>query len=177
MGGMVAQEFALRHPDRTGTLTLGCTTAGGTHSVPPPPESLKILTAPREGVAPDEVIRRGWPLAYTPKYIAENRDLLEAGISRLLKYPTPPFAFKRQLEGTYTLKTFDRLRQIKAPTLVVTGAEDVLIPAKNSEIIASQSPGSKLHIIPGVGHGFATEGQDAFLGVFLPFLKEHPIGD
>ncbi len=52
MGGMIAQEFALRHPNRTATLTLGCTTAGGTHGVPPPPESLKILTAPREGVSP-----------------------------------------------------------------------------------------------------------------------------
>ena len=175
MGGMIAQEFGLRHADRTATLTLGCTTAGGTHSVPPPPESLKILTAPRVGVAPDEVIRRGWPLAYTPKYIAEKRAVLEAGIPRLLKYPTPPFAFQRQLEGTYTLKTFDRLPQIKAPTLVITGAEDVLIPAKNSEIIAAQIPGAKLHVIPGVGHAFMTEGRGEFLEVFLPFVKSHPM--
>ncbi len=104
MGGMIAQEFALRHPRRTATLTLGCTTAGGTHSVPPPPESLKILTAPREGVSPEDVIRRGWPLGHTPKYIAAHRDVLEAAIPRLLKYPTPPFAFQRQLEATYTLQ-------------------------------------------------------------------------
>ncbi len=175
MGGMIAQEFGLRHPGRTATLTLGCTTAGGTHSVPPPPESLKVLTAPREGVSPEEVIRRGWPLAYTKKYIEENRAGLEAGIPRLLKHPTPPFAFQRQLEGTYTLKTFDRLPQIKAPTLVVTGAEDVLIPAKNSEIIAAQIPGAKLHIIPGVGHAFMAEGRDAFMKVFLPFVKSHPM--
>ena len=175
MGGMIAQEFALRHGDLTATLTLGCTTAGGKHSVPPPPESLKILAAPREGVSPEEVIRRGWPLAYTPKYIAESRAALEAEIPRLLKHPTPPYAFRRQFEGSYTLKTFDRLPQIKAPTLVVTGAEDVLIPAKNSEILAAQIPGAKLHIIAGVGHGFMTEGRDAFLKVFLPFLKSHPV--
>jgi pimeloyl-ACP methyl ester carboxylesterase len=123
MGGMIAQEFALRHPAQTATLTLGCTTAGGKHSVPPPPESLKILTAPRAGVSEEEVIRRGWPLGYTAKYIAQHRDLLEASIPRLLKHPTPPFAFKRQFDGTNTLKTFDRLPQIKAPTLVITGAE------------------------------------------------------
>ncbi|MDO8431352.1 MAG: alpha/beta hydrolase [Candidatus Binatus sp.] len=175
MGGMIAQEFALRHPAPTATLTLGCTTAGGTHSVPPPPESLKILTAPREGVSPEEVIRRGWPLGYTAKYIAQHRDLLEAAIPRVLKYPTPPYAFQRQLEGTYTLKTFDRLPQIKAPTLVVTGAEDVLIPAKNSEIIAAQIPGAKLHIIPGVGHAFMSEGRETFVEVFVPFVKSHPM--
>jgi pimeloyl-ACP methyl ester carboxylesterase len=174
MGGMIAQEFSLRHPSRTATLTLGCTTAGGTHSVPPPPESLKVLTAPREGVSPEEVIRRGWPLGYTAKYIAENRAALEASIPRLLKYPTPPYAFLRQLEGTYTLKTYDRLPQIKAPTLVITGAEDVLIPAKNSEIIAAQIPGAKLHLIANAGHAFWVS-RDEFMKVFLPFAKSHPM--
>ncbi|HYK64140.1 MAG TPA: alpha/beta hydrolase, partial [Patescibacteria group bacterium] len=43
MGGMITQEFGLRHAGRAATLTLGCTTAGGRHSVPPPPESLKVL--------------------------------------------------------------------------------------------------------------------------------------
>ncbi|HKN12221.1 MAG TPA: alpha/beta fold hydrolase [Candidatus Binatus sp.] len=174
MGGMIAQEFGLRHQKRAATLTLGCTTAGGTHSVPPPPESLKILTAPREGVSPADVIRRGWPLGHTPKYIAENRSTLEAAIPRLLKYPTPPYAFQRQLEATYTLKTFDRLPQIKAPTLVITGAEDVLLPAKNSEIIAARIPGAKLHIIPEVGHAFM-DAREEFLKVFLPFVKSHPM--
>jgi pimeloyl-ACP methyl ester carboxylesterase len=176
MGGMIAQEFALRHPNRTGSLTLGCTTAGGSNSVPPPPESLKVLTAPREGVAPEEIIRRGWPLSYTPGYIQAHRAELEAGLSRLLEYPTPPFAFQRQLEGTYTLKTWDRLPAIKAPTLVITGAQDVLIPARNSELIAERIRGAKLHLIPNAGHGFFTEGREEFERVFVPFVKAHPLG-
>ena len=110
----------------------------------------------------------------TPKYITAHRDVLEAAIPRLLAHPTPPFAFQRQLEATYTLQTYDRLSQIKAPTLVVTGAEDVLIPAKNSEILAAQIPGAKLHLIPGVGHAFM-DALDQFLEVFLPFAKSHPI--
>src|SRR4029077_4840472 len=154
--------------------TLGCTTAGGTHSVPPPPESLKVLTAPRECVSPEEVIRRGWPLGYTAKYIARTPALLAPSIPRLLKHPTPPFAFQRQLEGTYTLKTFDRLPQIKAPTLVITGAEDVLIPGKNSEIIAAQIPGAKLHLIQDAGHAFWVR-RDEFTKVFMPFVKSHPL--
>ncbi|HKN01103.1 MAG TPA: alpha/beta fold hydrolase [Candidatus Binataceae bacterium] len=175
MGGMIAQEFALRHSGRTGSLTLGCTTAGGAHSVPPPPESLKVLTAPREGVPPEEVIRRGWPLAFTPEYLAANRAKLEARIPRLLEHPTPPFAFKRQMEGTYTLKTWDRLPEIKAPTLVITGAKDVLIPAANSELLAGRIPGAKLHMIPNAGHGFTTEALDEFLRVFVQFVKSNPI--
>ena len=176
MGGMIAQEFALRHPTRAGSLTLGCTTAGGSHSVPPPPESLKVLTAPREGVPPEDIIRRGWPLSLTPEYIRDNRDPLEARIPRLLEHPTPPFAFQRQLEGTYTLKTWDRLPNIKAPTLVITGAKDVLIPARNSELLAERIPGAKLHLIASAGHGFTTEARDEFLRTFVPFVKSHPLG-
>jgi pimeloyl-ACP methyl ester carboxylesterase len=175
MGGMIAQEFGLRYAARTATLTLGCTTAGGEHSVPPPPESLKVLTAPRVGVAPEEIIRRGWPLSYTPEYIRSHRAEMEARIPVLLENPTPPFAFQRQLEATYTLKTWDRLPQIKSPTLVISGAQDVLIPAHNSELIAQRIPGAKLHLIANAGHAFFTEGRDEFLRVFVPFAKSHPI--
>jgi len=175
MGGMISQEFALRHPHRTGSLTLGCTTAGGANSVPPPPESLKVLTAPREGVPPEDVVRRGWPLSYTAEFIRNNRDQLEERMSRLLEHPTPPFAFKRQLEGTYTLKTWDRLPSIKASTLVITGAKDVLIPARNSELLAERIPGAKLHLIANAGHGFTNEGREEFLSVFVPFVKSHPL--
>jgi pimeloyl-ACP methyl ester carboxylesterase len=175
MGGMIVQEFALRHVARAATVTLGCTTPGGKHAVPPPAESLKVLTAPRVGVAPEEVIRRGWPLSFTAGYIKEHRAELEARIPRLLEHPTPPFAFQRQLEGTYTLNTWERLGQIKAPTLVITGGDDVLIPARNSELLAERIPGAKLHIIPNAGHGFTTQARNEFMKTFVPFLKAHPI--
>jgi pimeloyl-ACP methyl ester carboxylesterase len=57
----------------------------------------------------------------------------------------------------------------------VTGALDVLIPAKNSEIIAAQIPGATLHIIPGVGHAFMSDDRGSFLKVFVPFVKSHPM--
>ncbi|MHB8381296.1 MAG: alpha/beta fold hydrolase [Candidatus Binataceae bacterium] len=175
MGGMIAQEFALRHAARTATLTLGCTTPGGKHAAPPPAESLKVLTAPRVGVSPEDVIRRGWPLGFSAGYIKEHRAELEARIPRLLEHPTPPFAFQRQLEGTYTLNTWDRLGQIKAATLVITGGDDVLIPARNSELLAERIPGAKLRILAHAGHAFTTEARPEFMKAFVPFLKAHPI--
>lgn len=175
MGGMIAQEVALRYGPRLQTLTLGCTTCGGKNAVPPPPESAQLLTAPRDGLSDAEVIRRGWPLAYTPEYIKTHRAELEASIPRLLANATPTFIFKRHLEATYHLKTYERLPQITMPTLVITGANDVLMPARNSEILASRIPGASLHIIPNAGHAFFNEARAEFLSQFLPFLKSHPV--
>jgi pimeloyl-ACP methyl ester carboxylesterase len=176
MGGMIAQEFALNHAARVQTLTLGCTTFGGKNAVPAPPASLAILTASREGISAEEVIRRGWPLSYSHDYIESHRADLEAAIPRLLEHPTPPFAFRRHFEATLKLHTYSQLKEIKAPTLVVAGAEDVLIPARNAELIAAQIPGARLLIIPGVGHNFFTPGQESFLGQLTPFLKAHALG-
>ncbi|HTT75257.1 MAG TPA: alpha/beta fold hydrolase [Candidatus Binataceae bacterium] len=175
MGGMIAQELALNYPSRLQTLTLGCTTCGGKHAVPPPPESLKILTAPRDGASPEELIRRAWPLQYPKQFIEHHRAELEAEIPRLLAYPTPPSSYMRHLEATYGLKTYDRLPQIKTPALVVTGEEDVLIPARNSEIIAERIPGAQFHVIPDAGHAFFNQYPDEFIRVFVPFASEHPI--
>lgn len=175
MGGMIAQEFALRDGPRLRTLTLGCTTFGGRNAVPPPPESIKLLTAPRDGAAEEEIIRRGWPLAFTPAFIRDHRDKLEAAIPRLLANPTPVFAYKRHLDATYGLKTYDRLPAIGTPTLVITGADDVLIPARNAEILAERIRGARLRIIPAAGHAFFNEVPEQFLAAFVPFLRSYPI--
>src|SRR5215469_12541529 len=177
MGGMIAQEIALRYASRLQTLTLGCTTFGGKNAVPPPAESVKLLTAPRDGLSDEEVIRRGWPLAYTPDYIKGHRAELEASIPGLLVNATPTFISKRHLDATYGLKTYDRLPQIKTPTLVITGAKDVLIPTRNSEILAERVPGARLHIIPNAGHAFFNEAREEFLREFIPFAKSHPISN
>ena len=175
MGGMIAQEIALHYPSRLQTLTLACTTFGGKNAVPPPPESIKLLTAPRDGLSDEDVIRRGWPLAYTPDYIKNHRPELEATIPRLLVNATPAFVFKRHFEATLGLKTYDRLPQITLPTLVITGAQDVLMPARNSEILAERIPGAKLRIIPNAGHAFFNEAREEFLKEFVPFVKAHPM--
>ncbi|HZO81138.1 MAG TPA: alpha/beta fold hydrolase [Candidatus Binataceae bacterium] len=176
MGGMIAQELALNHPARVQTLTLGCTTAGGRNAVPAPPESMKILMAPRAGLSDADIIRRAWPLGYTEGYIRSHRDVLEAAITRVLQHPTPPYAYKLQLDSTFKFKTYDRLPQITAPTLVITGAEDVLIPARNSEIIAERIPGAQVHIIPGAGHQFFHEKREEFVAALTEFLRAHPLG-
>ncbi len=175
MGGMIAQEFALHYPARVQTLTLGCTTAGGRNAVAAPPAAMAILIGPRDGLSDADLIRRAWPLNYTAAYLQSHRAELEQAIVRVLTHPTPAHAYKRQLAATFKFNTYDRLPEIKAPTLVITGADDALLPARNSEIIAERIPGAQLKLVPNASHMFFNQEREAFVAALLPFLEAHPM--
>jgi pimeloyl-ACP methyl ester carboxylesterase len=175
MGGMIAQAFALRYPARVQTLTLGCTTTGGRNAVAAPPAAMAILTAPRNGLSDADLMRRAWPLNYTAAYLQSHRAELERGIARMLAHPTPAFAYKRQLAATFKFNTYERLPEIKAPTLAIAGADDALMPARNSEIIAGRIAGAQVKLIPGASHMFFNQERAAFVSALVPFLKAHPM--
>lgn len=87
--------------------------------------------------------------------------------------PAAPEAFRRQLDAALQHDALDRLGQIKAPTLVITGENDIIIPAANSRVLAERIPGAELVILPGVGHGYALEAQEEADRVVLGFLRRH----
>ena len=169
MGGMIAQEMAIHYPQRVASLILGCTTPGGKHAVPPPPESMKALEG-RAGLTPEEAAREGWKLAFSEAFIRTHRAELEAHLQRMLAHVTPRFAYERHFQATMTLRVYKQLKEITAPTLVVTGRDDVLIPAANSEILAREIPGAELAIFDNAGHGFVTSAREPFLKVLKGFL-------
>ncbi|MFQ5577137.1 MAG: alpha/beta fold hydrolase [Anaerolineae bacterium] len=173
MGGMIAQHVALNHPDRVLGLVLGCTAAGGAHIVRTPPDALEILTRPRsDNRAAD--IRAAWPIFYTPRFIEAHRDLLEKQLALVLAYPEQPrFAFELQLGAiVQTHNTFDRLKEIAAPTLIQTGLQDTLIPPGNAHILAGQIPGARVIEYPGAGHAYFLEAWPAAVNDVLAFLAE-----
>jgi len=172
MGGMIAQEFALRHPDKTTLLILCCTSPGGHLMIMPSPEVLQTL-ADVDGLTPEEITRKDWPLSYTQKFIDENRDLLEEKMRAEIPYAMPAFAFKRQMAAAMRHDAYDRLPGIGFPTLVMTGTADVLIPPENSDLLASRIPGAVLKRYEGAGHAFMTEARDAVVSDILGFIREH----
>lgn len=170
MGGMIAQELALRHPEKIAGLVLGCTNCGGRASVQAGEETLNLLMIP-EGMDPHEAARRAWPASYTPEFIAANRDLLEEAFARAIVHPTPLYARTRQMEAIRAWGTFDRLDQITAPTLVVTGDRDALVPPRNSEILRERIGGSRLVTIAGAAHNFASSHPAEAVGAITEFFQ------
>lgn len=165
MGGMIAQEFALQFPKKVRSLILGCTAAGGPQAVRAEPEVLQVLMT--RGQDPDAFAKAMGPFIYDAGTAA--LEIEEDTAVRRKWYPSadPYFA---QLQAIMAWEAYGRLAQISAPTLLIHGENDRLVPPENARMIAARIPGAKLAIIPQASHIFTTDQPDAVHRAILEFL-------
>ena len=168
MGGMVAQEVVLNHPEKVEKLVLCCTFCGGDEAVFPSQEVIELM-ADRTGT-PEEITRRGLPLLFPDAWIEENPDAIDAVVSRALKYPMAEENVERQFEAILGFSTFERLPEIECPTLVACGTVDRIVPRENSRILSGRIPDSTRIEFDGAGHGFMEQCREEFVEKFLEFL-------
>jgi pimeloyl-ACP methyl ester carboxylesterase len=168
MGGMIALEFAARHPQRVDRLVLVATTAGGATHVPMTAATLARFFAPaapgREGV------RERLRLAFTAAFL--GTAYAERMIDHRLADPQPPHAFQAQAAAGVSFDRTASLSSIRAPTLVMGGTDDVLVPRANARFLADHIPGSRLIEYEGLGHQFFIEAADRFNRDVISFLTE-----
>lgn len=170
MGGMIAQELALHHPDRVASLVLGCTACGGRDSVPASREVAAALAA-RQTMTREQAM---WTMAPYIYDAATPRERIEEDFARRLSAPVTADGYFAQLAGIRAWSgTLSRLHGIVAPTLVIHGETDQLVPPENGRIIARAIPGARLVMIPNASHIFTTDRLDAARDAVLSFLKEH----
>jgi pimeloyl-ACP methyl ester carboxylesterase len=157
MGGMIAQELTLRHPEQVAKVVLGCTMAGGPTTKMAAPEILdKLMTASRiMATDPEKGFDILLPVIIPPQFAAEHPEIkamMVAGAKMMP--PTPAETADRALAGIMQFNAYDRLPQIKCPVLIVHGDKDVLVLPENANLIKSRIPQAELYIIPGAGHAF-----------------------
>lgn len=157
MGGMIAQELALRHPEQVERIVLGCTMAGGPSARQPALEVIEKLLTGSKLMATDP--ERGFdlilPVLMPPEFIAEHPEVKAMMIAGAKMFPpTPPETVDRAAAGIQQFNACDRLAQIKCPVMIVHGDKDVLVVPENAEIIKSKIPHAELYMIPGAGHAF-----------------------
>ena len=159
MGGRIARNFALRHPERLHSLVLAGTSPGF------------------NALSGDEVKR----------FVAERRNATPESVRRLLGSRAVPDAYERLMDSVKRvhqesfLKTLEAsvaqdraapIEQIRAPTLVVTGDEDTLYAPSISREMARRIPGAELVVMKGVGHLSNLEQPEEFNQAVLQFLKK-----
>ena len=183
MGGMIAQELVLRHPRRVRGLVLACTYPEPDASVEEMRESslaqlggavgadgaLKLDPA---ALDPMMLFQHLMPKVFNVDYLQRELPTLIQLFGGALQWGFSPEAILAQVQATMLHRCTDRLEQIKAPTLVITGGADLMISPRNSEIIARKIPGAKLVVIPGASHAFNFETPEVFNRHVLEFLDQ-----
>lgn len=153
MGGMIAQELALAHPQRLRSLTLGCTYCGGEGSRLMPRANAEKLGAAMASGNRDEAIRASYEVNLSPAFRAEEGNYA-AFHEMATQVPAAKQVIELQLQAIFGHDTSGRLGEISAPTLIVHGTEDGVLPFSNGEQIAALMPRARFEVLEGVGHMF-----------------------
>jgi 3-oxoadipate enol-lactonase len=170
LGGMIAQEVAINHPERVDQLVLCCTTPGWPSGYPMPAASIRLLARTRNLPA-QAAIRRHVENALSAQTVAERPELVEALIRHEHEHPVEPAAGSALITAGARYFGGSRQTRIQARTLILQGTADRVVDPRNARLLNERIPDSTLELLPDLGHLFFWESPEALLGPVRRFLR------
>ncbi len=150
-GGALAQQLARSRPDLVRRLVL-CATMPGWGSIPGSPLALSILLSPLRYYSP-AYLRQVAPVLYGGA-IADNPELLDEHARLRNTRPPTQLGYSYQLLAIQSWSSLPWLHKLAAPTLVLAGDDDPIIPVANGRVLAARIPDAELQVLGGAGHLF-----------------------
>jgi 3-oxoadipate enol-lactonase len=157
MGGMIAQELAIRFPERVRGLVLGGTTPGGPRAARPTLRELSALGGAAAGGWRDG--RRSWlgDWLFSERFRREQPERARELLRHFGRHRATPQGVWAHWWASVYHDTLSRLHCIQAPTLVMHGEQDAMAPISNARLLAERIPDAELCIVPGAGHAYMPE--------------------
>ncbi len=157
MGGMIAQELAIRFPERVRGLVLGGTTPGGPRAARPTLKELRVLGGAAAGGWRDG--ERSWlgEWVFSEAFRREQPERARELLRHFGRHRATPQGVWAHWWASVYHDTVTRLRCIQAPTLVMHGERDAMAPIANARLLAQRIPDAELCIVPGAGHAYMLE--------------------
>ena len=177
MGGMIVQIVAAQYPQRTRSMVSIYSTSGRPGLPQGKPEALAMLAGQPEGPSREQRIKYGMKLRQvigSPAYPmpeGEMRAFVEKNVDRRWY---PEGSARQYLSVIASGDRVDLLKTIKAPTLVMHGEEDPLLPIACGRDVASLVPGAEFQSYPGWGHDFPAKLIPTIADRIASFCKAHP---
>jgi pimeloyl-ACP methyl ester carboxylesterase len=129
-----------------------------------------MALASTRGLNTEERMRENLLLAFTPEYVRTRASEVDHIVHLRATNEVPEHIYSSQLQAAMSFDTESRLGQITAPTLVLSGDADVIVPVQNSRNLAARIPGAKLQIVEGGSHTFFIEQAVEFNRLVTKFL-------
>ena len=170
MGGMVAQEIALRYPEHVDRLILGCTGCGKRGAfVFPDRTRLWWGYLSRPGVRSRRLMTN---LLFSQKFLNQHPEILTEFGRRTRLAPMPFSTQVKQIAAMLCFDSYRRLPQLQMPTLVMTGTRDYMAEPRNADILARRIHRAEVVRLEGRGHAFIAEAEEETARQILAFLKK-----
>ena len=172
MGGMIAMEFALRHPGRLDRMILTGAPGAPARAAFHPVMTWNWVKANDKTGEIFACQQFTW--LFSTAFL-RNREAVQQTVAMLSSNPNPvgPQAYNRQAQALLRFDVLDRLAGVKAPTLCIVGEQDLLTPVHECREVADKIPGAKFEVIKGDGssHVVPIERPDDFNGLVTKFLS------
>ena len=173
LGGMVAQELAISHPERVDGLVLACTAPGWPFTYPMPVASIRaIASATRMTAAAAR--RRHTENALSADTVRHRPELVDRLLELQGARPADADVLPAQAVAGARYAGWNRQRHIEARTLVLHGGADRVVNPRNGRLLADRIPGARLVIFPELGHLLFWEDPDGFADAVTSFLLARP---
>jgi len=169
MGGFIAQELALNHPESVERLLLVSTGPGIGGGVAADENFLMQMFVEVSGDR-IEAQRKVVQLLVGPESRESAGELLEVAAVLAATDSQSPAAFLRQLQAVVTFSSWDRLDEIQVPVLILHGDSDPLVPVGNGINLAERIEGAELRVFEGAGHLLPMERPAEVIGAIVEFL-------
>jgi 3-oxoadipate enol-lactonase len=170
LGGYIAQELALTHPERLNRLVLASTAPGGTKSHPMPRRGLEAFgrfpTLEREAG-----LRLMVENSLGDRAVRERPELVEEVFAYRLSNAPTIASWQAQAFAGATFDAFDRIADIGAPTLILQGTGDNVVDPRNADLLAERISGARVEFFPDRGHLLVWEEGAAIADTVKEFLQ------
>ena len=178
-GGMVAQELAVRHPERIERMVLCCTSPGGAGGHSYPLHELQALPESERAEKSLELADRRMDADWRQANPDSFERMFAMFASRAVvgaREPRRELGQRLQFEARAGLDTYDRLPKLTMPVLCCGGRYDGLAPPENMEAIRDRIPGARLELFEG-GHLFMMQDREAYPKILEFLLENEPEND
>jgi 3-oxoadipate enol-lactonase len=171
LGGMIAQELALGHPERVDKLVLVATIPGGSRSRPMPlPTTYLFAWAPL--MTSQAKLQQFVHATLGPETLRRRPKVAWRLAARKVAHPQSQHAWRAQTEAGMLFNPLGRQRRITQPTLVVQGTADQVVDPGNAEVLAGLLPNARVERFDGAGHLLYWEQPKRFVHVVTDFLTD-----